>query len=1116
MPRTLLRLLVTACIGLFTVGLNANDKDAAAKSGPAADATRLEFTKWSGDINVPDPVAIALDNQGRAYVTQTQRRKLQDLDLREHREWTNDDLSLQSVDDKRAFYHRILAPGNNEQNARHIGDLNGDGQHDYRDLMVVSERIYRLEDADGDGTADSITTFAEEFQTEVTGIAAGVLHHDGTVYATIAPDVWRLQDTDDDGKADQRDIMATGFGLHIAYGGHDMHGLTVGPDGKIYWSIGDKAISVTSKEGRRFHYPNQGGVMRCNPDGSDFEVFAHGLRNVQEPTFDQYGNLFGIDNDSDNEGEKERFVYIVKGMDAGWRFNYQLRGKAYNPWMNEGLWETFHEGQPAYIIPPISHSIDGPAGCAFNPGTALSPGYHNYFFLTGAPNGNQIAFQIQADGASFRMVNDHVIGNGIPLVGINFGPDGALYGVDWGGGYPLNQTGAVWKIDDPKFAESEVRSGVRRLLHSGLSDHDVTSLVALLAHADQRIRQNAQFELVKRNAIGDLKRVAESSASQLSRIHAVWGMGQLARRGDALALSKLTTLLGEVSDAEVLTQVIRTIGDLKTFDGRLLIPFIAHDMPRVRFAAASALGDHATADAVPALLEMAGTLQLSDTYLRFALTRALAACAAPAELSARRDDARDLLRLAAVVALRQQASPLVARFLRDSSEAVATEAARAIHDDFSIPAALPDLAASLNEVQHDSEAFVRRAISAGFRLGRADDAARIAAFAASSNIATSLRLEAISALEDWNDPHVLDRVTGRFRGPATTPRELDIALIEPALSGLIRDSDPEISSAALAAAVSLDVEVDDKALESLVLAPDSAAEVRVQALDALEAQSSARLASLIQQSLNSADAPLRIRALQIMAVRDPQDAAKRISDILASSSVTPERQQAVALCSVVGSPATDELLVSLLRDLPAGESADIHLEVIEAAAERSRENQQVATALAEFQRAHEVTTDADPALAFEDCLVGGNSESGRDIFMTHIAAQCIRCHRIGRQGSNVGPQLDGVATRRDAKYLLRSIIAPSADIDDKYRSQVVVLSTGRIVQGLLLNKDDTSITLTDVQGREIQIDLNDIDEAVEQKTSIMPEMTNTLSRREIRDLVAYLKTLHEAVGSKAR
>ncbi len=82
-----------------------------------------------------------------------------------------------------------------------------------------------------------------------------------------------------------------------------MHGLNVGPDGRIYWTIGDKGLNVTSKEGINYPYPNEGCMMRGEPDGSNFEVYVRGLRNLQEPRFDAYGNWFGVDNDGDSPGE---------------------------------------------------------------------------------------------------------------------------------------------------------------------------------------------------------------------------------------------------------------------------------------------------------------------------------------------------------------------------------------------------------------------------------------------------------------------------------------------------------------------------------------------------------------------------------------------------------------------------------------------------------------------------------------------------------------------------------------------------------------------------------------------------------------------------------------------
>jgi quinoprotein glucose dehydrogenase len=171
---------------------------------------------------------------------------------------------------------------------------------------------------------------------------------DGDVYYTCIPDLWKLADRDGDGKAEFRELLSTGYGLHVALLGHDLHGLRIGPDGKLYFSSGDRALHVETKEGLVENWKS-GSVLRCDLDGTHLEIYATGLRNPQDLVFDAYGNLFTGDNNSDG-GDSARWVQVIQGGDSGWRYSYQwlvepvLRG----PWNDEKLWYPHFEGQAAY------------------------------------------------------------------------------------------------------------------------------------------------------------------------------------------------------------------------------------------------------------------------------------------------------------------------------------------------------------------------------------------------------------------------------------------------------------------------------------------------------------------------------------------------------------------------------------------------------------------------------------------------------------------------------------------------------------------------------------------------------------------------------------------------
>ena len=445
---------------------------------------KLTLTTWAKTGFLKNPVALSFDREGRCYVAQTQRREGGELQVRTdplHR--VIPDHSFFSVEDR----------------FRWAGD--GDVAWGLQ-TGGKKETITRLEDSTHSGKADKSQIYYEGFDTNGNDILAGVLWHEGNVYATLAPNLWMLNDTKGDGHADTVRSLSFGYGVHMSYSGHNMHGLTVGPDGKIYFTIGDKALNVTTPDGRHLNYPYCGSCLRCNPDGSDLEVFAYGLRNPQEIAFDKYGNLFSVDNDGDMPGERERLVYITEGSDSGWRYNWQYRSKKfdvtapekeqkerYNPWIKEKLWVPSFAGQAAYITPPLANYTDGPCGFKYATEGCLNDKYAGAFFVDEFPKATIRAFRLKPKGAYFTMSDDEVVSKGVQCTGLAFGPDGALYGTEWGkSGFKLGNTGSVVKLDDVFAAESDLRKQTAALLQTGMAAKSVEDLQKLLGHADMRVQ----------------------------------------------------------------------------------------------------------------------------------------------------------------------------------------------------------------------------------------------------------------------------------------------------------------------------------------------------------------------------------------------------------------------------------------------------------------------------------------------------------------------------------------------------------------------------------------------------------------------------------------------------
>jgi quinoprotein glucose dehydrogenase len=997
----------------------------------------VELTLWASERLISDPIAIDVDPDGTAYVISSSRADLP-LDIRGHADWLPIVHTLKTNEALREFYRKDLAPENSARNTW-IPDLNKDGSRDGRDLTELKERIVRIQDTDGDGLADSSRVMKEGFSEDATwDVGGGILSYGGDLYFGMAPGVFRLRDTDGDGAIDTQTTVSDGYNTHPAFGGHGISGVMLGPDGRLYWEVGDIGFNIMDRSGKRWAYPNQGAVLRSELDGSGVEVFAAGIRNLQEFSFDEHGNLMSVDNDGDHDGENERVVYIPFGSDSGWRSNWQYgkytdaRNNRYNVWMDEALYKPRHERQAAYILPPVQSWHAGPSGMVYNPGTALSEAWRNYFFVTSFPGSSSNAriygFRLKESGAGATYEDEKLLLRGVLAIGMRFGAEGALYLTDWINGWDSKDQGRIWKLDTPSTVGSAARKEVQTELRADFRSRPVAGVSGLLRHADMRVRQKAQFELARRGDVQPFLATARDASAGLGRLHAIWGIAQLARRQPTHA-SHLADFLAD-PDAEVRAQAARMIGDVRyAATGDRLLPLLNDAAPRVQFFAAEALGRLAHKPAVTALVSMLARNDDRDVYLRHAGSLALASIGDGSALEALAQHESRAVRLAAVIALRRTGNAGVARFLADKDELVVVEAARAINDDGGIEGGLAALAATLAEARFTSEPLVRRSISANLRLGTGATAERVAAFAADVTRPAALRVEAVSALGVWAAPSPLDRVDGFHLGTAMQ-QSRDSSAARAAVRRMIDalpkgESTPGMRAALAQAAGQLEIA---EAVPTLTaqLKGDPSVEVRLASLRALQALKVKDIDEVMKTALADNDPAVRKAALGILPGLAMTSAAKvqQLTSLIKNGSQA-ERQGALDVLGTLRTAQSREALGQYLDELQAGRIApELQLDLVDAA------QTDAAPALTDRLEAFRKSKGADTLTnALRDALrTGGDARRGAGVIFSTPAAECTRCHSFEGTAANVGPNLSKIGATLSREQLVEALLEPSARI----------------------------------------------------------------------------------------
>ena len=1094
---------------------------------PDGSTLKIEAT-YKGQ-KIMSPTALTFDEKGNVYVAETHRFHRGVEDDRNNLFWYLDDLQSTKTEDRRALHTKWEKKFS----------------HDY--MTKESELIRRFSDTTGDGTLNESKVFSNGYNDTIDGTASGVFFYDGSLYFACIPKIYKLRDTNGDGTADEKKIIQEGFGVRVSLSGHDLNGFTLGPDGRIYGTVGDRGYSFITKEGKTYNHPDEGAVFRFEPDGSGFEIVHTGLRNPKEIAFDEFGNAFTVDNNAD-QGDQARVVYVVEGGDSGWQMENQtmmtfhrqigLEKRPPSRWMDEKMWELRNDTEPAYVLPPSAYLTSGPSGLTYHPGTGFLESEKGRFLICdyrgGAANSGIWSFAMEPEGGGMKMADARQFNWGVAATDVEYSFDGRVFITDFITGWETHEDGRLLSLNagDNMYLPAETKQAAE-LIRDGFDQRSSDELAKLLSHADSRVRLRAQIALTrKRDAISQFTNAA-SSANRIERIHGIWGLGIVARRGSSpssdsefVSIPKKSLLLEAANaivpflkdpDPEIRFQALRAISEATiSGDSLPLGGLLSDDSLRVRFAAGIAIGKLKAIGHYSAVLDFLRRNNNRDVFLRHAGAYALEHMVTdPHQISTLSTDGSPALRLAAVIALRRLNSCEVARFINDPDPKVQDEVIRAIQD-LDMTEMRPLAAPLLDNLGARSWApfMLRRLIHNAYRVGTAENAARLLKVAVNSSLPQDVRKEALRLIANWETPFPADQLTGHWRPLAPRPLDTLKPALTEALPGMLK-GDALVLTGALEFVEKYKIDVaslDGETLSGIVANNTLPDEARTMALTIYTERKPEGLTEFLAKLASDKSDAISTAALGSLVKLDPKAATAALEAAVSSGSAWRAQKSWLIIASIQGEETAKFITVQLGALTKANGISSSGIELLAAA--ESRKEPEVVKALADYQKA--IAASDDVLAKYNVALEGGDAANGATLFASHPVGQCMRCHKAEDKGhsagGDAGPSLAGISTRHERRYFLESMVNPGAVVAPGYGITLVKFKNGATLGGSLVEETPDHLDVSTPE-KLLRINRSDI-ASFTPPVSPMPPMGQLLKPAEIRDLVAWLASLTSSEAKK--
>jgi putative membrane-bound dehydrogenase-like protein len=929
------------------------------------------------------------------------------------------------------------------------------------------DRILILEDTKGTGKADKVTTFYQSTETLAPlgiAVAKDPIGPGYKIFVCQSPDILLFEDKDGDGQADgPPKKLLSGFG-GIDHD-HGVHGILIGPDGKLYFSVGDQGVnSLVDKRGRKWTTNRTdcqaGTIWRCDLDGSNLELIAHNFRNEYEPCVDSFGTVFVSDNDDDGN-QQTRICYVMPGGNYG----YWPRGRGESHW---------HEEQPG-VVPKILRTYFGsPTGMCVYEGTLLPEKYRGQLLHTDAGPRHLRCYHLTPDGAGYAVEREDMLtstDSWFRPSDVCVAPDGSVFIADWYdpgvGGHGMGDItrGRIFRLT-PKGHQGyrvpaldfETKEGILAALASpALSVRYMAT--TLLRGGSSRIPGNA---------------IVESALNQKSnpflRARALW---QLACVPPSTREQYLRSALLD-PDPRFRTCAIRVLKDCGTSPADYSVAqrqrLLTDPSSAVRREALLALRDVEAPIAKPLILDLAKRYDGTDRFYLEAIGIAVG-----------QDRARRTVILSDFEKQFPGWNKTIAGLIWELQP----------------PGALPLL----------RDRLLDPALAAAERTKALDILANSDDPRAGDVLLKALAAELPQSVQDGIVEHLSRLLAGKWAALRNSP-ELTATIRQ-----LLDHQKTPVSALRLIGAA----DKTDAAAEVSRLARDNlqSLALRCVATQTLGSLASAEAVNALCLLLKDSATPAAQRAEVVQALRRQagRSADSRASelalhclrDLVLSKHGDLALQQVGATALAGTRPGSIWLLAAgAKKELPEkltpfvgrllrnSAYADLRSQALLAFPPPSRLDPKRLPTITGL-----VTRRGDPVQGKRLIAASARSE-----------LQCLKCHTIGGIGGNIGPDLSVIGLKASRENLLESLLFPSKAIADQYATWIIGTKSDLVVAGLLVEETPEYVVLRDANGKDSKIQKKQIATRHKSLDSLMPnDLIAYMSEEDLVDVVEYLLEL---------